>query len=183
VTITYISDHAEQALARLPARYRDQPNIEALVRVLCGPVQTLEDALWTLIAERGIDTATGVTLDTIGDIVGEPRTTQTATNRSNGTVPALLRVTRVLVDDVVARVVVGQPGAAAVTVTIEDIALPDALADVVIAFLRQAKAAGVRLLLYSSSAEPEATFTFDATEDLGFPGGGETGGSFSDART
>jgi hypothetical protein len=72
-------------LARLTSRYRDQPNARALLSVYLSACQELSDALWDVIQMRWLVFAAGGTageqgskvsdqLDTIGALVGQPRT-------------------------------------------------------------------------------------------------------------
>lgn len=170
--IAKITDHEGEAVARIPSRWYGLPNFEALVRAFVAPIQTLEDALWELLTLRTIDTGSGVTLDAIGAIIGEPRTTQTdddeyrpylrariATNRSDGTVEALIRVCRVLLNDPAVQVRVRTYPPASIVIRLRG-AVPSATADALIGFLRSAKAAGVSLMLVSSEVDTLGTFRF-----------------------
>jgi hypothetical protein len=51
VPITYYPDHAQRALARVLAQYRDAsaPGVKDVVGALAGEVQAVEDALWTTL--------------------------------------------------------------------------------------------------------------------------------------
>lgn len=169
--IAKITDHAGEAVARIPSRWYGLPNFEALVRAFVAPIQTLEDALWELLTLRTIDTGSGITLDAIGEIIGEPRTTQTddeyrpylrariATNCSDGTVEALIRVCRVLLNDPAVQVRVRTYPPASIVIRLRG-AVPAATADALIGFLRSAKAAGVSLMLVSSTVDRLGTFRF-----------------------
>lgn len=176
MSVTEITDHEAEAIARLPSRYRELDNIEALLRTLVAPIQELENSLIQMLTRRGIETGTGVVLDQIGVIVGEPRGAaqvgddegyrpflrgRIASNRSQANVESLIRVARAVVNDADARVVATQPGIAATVVRVADVAVTAAVADALIYFLRDAKKAGVRLLLESSIDAPDETFTLD----------------------
>lgn len=71
--IIKITDHADAAVARLPGQYKGKPRIEALVRSIGKQTQDLEDAAFTVLLGRSVDTAVGPTLDDVGAIVGQPR--------------------------------------------------------------------------------------------------------------
>lgn len=72
--VSKISNHSEQALARLIEQYKKKPRIEGLVTNLIGdPVQDLEDAFFTLYQRLDIDFQVNGMLDLIGTIVGQPR--------------------------------------------------------------------------------------------------------------
>lgn len=73
MAVERIPDHADQASARLAFQFQQKPRIEALVRILTGEVQALEDALHGLIAGRTLQQATGSTLARWGAALGRPR--------------------------------------------------------------------------------------------------------------
>jgi len=66
-------DHALIAWQHWPAQFDDGTRIEALVRALAKPLNGAQSALLQLLEGRWLDTAEGVQLDGIGDIVGLPR--------------------------------------------------------------------------------------------------------------
>jgi len=71
--LTKVTTHIAEALANLVEQFKGQPTIAATLTAFVQQVQELEGALFELLEERGIDTAIGAQLDTLGDIVGEPR--------------------------------------------------------------------------------------------------------------
>lgn len=71
--LTHITNHEAQALRTLLSQWADSPKIKALVRVFAARMQTLEDDAWALFVERGVETAEGVQLDILGEIVGQAR--------------------------------------------------------------------------------------------------------------
>ena len=74
MTITHITDHATQAKARLLQQYKGREDIETLMDALFGDqVQETEDALVGMDRRLNIDLNSGVQLDGIGEIVGQPR--------------------------------------------------------------------------------------------------------------
>lgn len=70
--ITYIPDHSDRAVARIPSRLR-KPVTSALVEALVEEIQLLEDDVIDTLSAIPVDVAQGVVLDRWGDIVGEPR--------------------------------------------------------------------------------------------------------------
>jgi hypothetical protein len=169
-------DHVRTALGRLPMQWRsaapmEEPelrtNVEKYLAVLIAPFNDIELALQQLIQLRDIYTATGIYLDSIGKLVGQGRNglgdsdyrrhlfARIRTNRSAGKRKDLIAIAKLILNEDTSRVVVETVGPASVTVRIEDVTVPDALAPILITFLAEAAAAGVRLLL-ESSPEPLA---------------------------
>lgn len=72
---TEITNHVQQALARLMQQYKGLPNLTAFITALVDQVQDLEDALFSLNDGRQLynGNAQGAQLDGIGDIVGIKR--------------------------------------------------------------------------------------------------------------
>lgn len=123
--ITEITDHAADAVDRLPQVYKDAPKTwtgfwagtpdatawETVLRAFAGPAQDLETVMNSMLNERDLDSAEGVNLDRIGQIVGEPRQGDTdevyrdriigqiAENNSDGTAANLIDITTIQVDD------------------------------------------------------------------------------------
>lgn len=74
MSITQITTHNIDALARLLYQYKNSSNLQGLITGLFGTqVQELEDALWPLFDRLNIDTQEGTQLDGIGSIVGQTR--------------------------------------------------------------------------------------------------------------
>ena len=70
---TYISDHITRAKNRLIEQYKGKSKVEGVIEALVKPLQELEDVLQQLKTERWVDSAIGVQLDKIGEIVGMER--------------------------------------------------------------------------------------------------------------
>jgi hypothetical protein len=82
----------------------DKPRMEALLVIYLDQLQQAEDAAWQLATLRFPDTAEGVQLDVLGEIVGQPRNGledvdyaplirgRIQANRSDGTPPSLYAV-------------------------------------------------------------------------------------------
>lgn len=163
---TQILTHTDQALARLCQQFVGQPNIAALLTALTGTVQDVETALWQLLTERSVDTAVGVHLDAIGAIVGQDRNglidedyrryvrARIATNKSRGTIGDVLRIANLVLNDPAAYLEIDNQGAAAYVLRVNDVTITDDLADIMIDFLRDATAAGVRAILEYHTASP-----------------------------
>lgn len=170
MAITQITDHVSRARARLKEQFKDKTNYIAFLDCLTAPAQDIENALWELLVERSIDAAEGVQLDNIGTIVGQLRNgdsdadyrpklrARIAANTSNGTMFDLIKVAKLVVNDSAVSVVLEPQYPAAIVVNIENVALEADLAAILVDFLKDTKAAGVRLLLeYLTDVEP---FTF-----------------------
>lgn len=107
-TVTEISTHADDAVARLPEQYKDKSLLEALVRALANRTQALETVLFDLFENRSLYSAVGTQLDGIGQIVDQPRNGLTddiyririfakiAQNVSKGTPEDLIRIFKLL---------------------------------------------------------------------------------------
>jgi hypothetical protein len=176
-------DHAEEAIERLPTCLRGT-NVEDLVRALCTGYQSVENALDAMPEATSVDGSEGAQLDGLGKITGELRRSESdasyrprirarrAVNRSGGRTEDLYTVARVLVADKPdATLHLREEYPAALTMKISG---AEITVDSVIArMLREAKAAGVRVILSASSASLANTFRFDASthSGTGFDGG------------
>lgn len=175
------TDQVATALSRLPQQFRSsaQPNIEAFMRILAAPLQDVQRAALDVLLLRTIDTAVGAQLDWLGRVVGQPRDgvvddelyrrylrARIATNRSKGRFVDLIKIARLVVDEDSLRVVALNEGTATVRVRLADIAVASDVAAVLILFLREAKTAGVRLVLEYSEHTPDTTFTLDTGPGL-----------------
>lgn len=165
-----IEDHADAAVARLPMQNRT-PLMEALVRVVAGRFQGLEDALWSLLTQRFLFFSAGVQLDNLGRLVGSARgdlddaayrtriRAQIRLNRGAGTGDDVLETFRILGPTALA-IREFPPAAFELNVSGE---LPVPLAQAV-AVLRAARAGGVGAqLVYQTGA---SVFTFDTGPGL-----------------
>lgn len=117
----HIFDHIERALDNLVTPLFDKPVITAIVKAVASEVQELEDAAWSCIAERLLDTASGVQLDQWGEVLGEPRlglndieyraflAARILSNLSEGEPDRLARILSILVGGAAARYVPHYP--------------------------------------------------------------------------
>lgn len=191
-TITHQTDLLEQAKARLPEQFKNLTNSDALIAILIARYQGLEDEKYRLYTECWIDLAEGVQLDSLGELVGQPREGRTdaqyrlwigarlSANRSNGRGDELLRILE-LVHGTLAGVQLIPTYPAAIRIVIDE--LPDlATAQSFWGILNAAKAAGVRLLLEYTTPPAVDIFTFAPADtaisdaDLGWADDGSTFG-------
>lgn len=166
-----IENHVEKALARLPGKLNGPEKISQLLSILSQESQNIEEAFWQLFTERGVDTAEGVTLDAIGNLVGQKRggldddnyrrlvRARISVNRSKGKQSDILKIARSIIDDPNAHLILETTGAAAATLTIEGIVLTNDVANFVIDFISDAVVAGVRILLETPVDIAEELFT------------------------
>ncbi len=164
-------------------------NFRKLLTVLCSPAQDVENTYQQLLTERSLDVATGAQLDIIGVIVGQTRggfgdedfrrlcRARVATNRSSGTVPQMIKIVDLFLVDDTAYIHFINQGDATQLLRIEDIAVTDALADLLMTFIHDAQACGVRTIVESTPAAPGTTFEWDLAGR-----GWDSGAPFIDAR-
>lgn len=174
-------DHVRVGLSRLALQFRsaapmEQPelrtNMEKFLASLLTPFNDLELALQQLLQLRGLYVAVDSALDDIGNLVGQDRGSlgdddyrrylfaRIATNRSDGKRRSLIKIARLILNDSAAVIEVEALGNATVTVRILSATIADVLAGILVSFLREAPAAGVRLLLESSADTLPASFAF-----------------------
>lgn len=168
---TKITTHPANAVARLPSQFKGKTNVEALVTDTVTPATSVEDALWELFTERGIDVAVGAQLDVLGRIVGQPRNGETdavyrqrmrariAANRSHGNAEDLINVMSLATNNALGKYIVNTPGGVAhVICRVGEIAITEAEAALIASMLFDAKSAGVKLNFQSNVSAEENTF-------------------------
>jgi hypothetical protein len=67
------TDFLEQARDRVTEQFKEKPVIDNLVQLITKESLAIQSVLADLMQKRTIDTATGIQLDHIGNIVGQPR--------------------------------------------------------------------------------------------------------------
>jgi hypothetical protein len=152
----------------------DENDLTAFLRIIIEPFQDLQDAFQQLRLERWLTTAVGEQLNVIGRIVKQPRAgldddtyrrylfAKVIANKSCGLIEDLIAVTKLIVNDPVARIVADNQGAACIVIRVEEVAIPHALADVIINFLRiPTVGGGVRVILESCHEPPADWFVRD----------------------
>jgi hypothetical protein len=172
VSVTKQTDHQDQAVALLPSQDKDKTNTESLVKSLAKPIQTFEDTAYLVLTGFLLDTAIGVQLDVLGDIVGQSRlgfddTTyrsyiraRIAANTSSGTTDTLTNIASLVVNDSAATFELENQSPAAFVLRTIGVVLDDATANILIDFLVDAKAAGVRALSEYFTVAASLTFSF-----------------------
>jgi hypothetical protein len=171
VTIKYVADHEDRALARVLQQFRGLETLEALLSLPGARAQELEDSFYDLISGRELETAEGEQLDGIGALVGQAREciddatyririqARIAINRSSGTVPELLHITQLLAgEDAVVTLTQDFPAAVSILAT-----GTVANADEIGRAIDQAKAAGVRVVWMWTEEELADILVLDST--------------------
>lgn len=69
-----VVDYLEEARSRVTFQFSDKPMFDKFVQLMLANNIDIQLALKDLMQKRSIDTAEGVQLDIIGEIVGQPRT-------------------------------------------------------------------------------------------------------------
>jgi hypothetical protein len=106
-----ITNHVQRAISLLAAQFQETKrddsatNFQKLITALVGEAQGIEDVNWQLYTERWLNSAEGVQLDGIGQILGLPRNPgesdadyrerlrfQAFINASNGTPEEIIKV-------------------------------------------------------------------------------------------
>ncbi len=134
-------------------------NIKKLLRALMGPFQDLEDMWMGMLTGRRINNATGVNLDLLGKIVGQPRNgnsdidyrrfirARVAANNSDGLVEDFITVTKLVLNDETVYVHVRKIGTATVVITLENQVIDIPLAEIVVYFAKLTVDAGIRVVV------------------------------------
>lgn len=66
-------DHITKGLSRIITQYKESENLINYIITLLTEANNIEDVIFQLYEERYLDTATGVQLDVLGQIVGQAR--------------------------------------------------------------------------------------------------------------
>lgn len=168
---TKITDHVAAAQDQLPSQMQGKANIATLLSILVKPAQAVEDALWDLFTLRTIEIGTGSVLDSIGAIIGQQRQgmldedyrrylrARVIANRATGRIEDLLAVSRLVINDEDAGLIIFNLGMAGVMMRIEDVVLDESLISVLVQFLRSVADGGVRVLLEYLVEAEEDSFT------------------------
>ena len=121
-SVSPITDHADVAISRLPQKYKDPAKTwtwdgddasawDVVLQSFVKPAQDMETVLNDMLTKRSLDTAEGINLDRIGQIVGQDRGGETdaryrelivgqiAENNSDGTAKELLGITEIILGD------------------------------------------------------------------------------------
>lgn len=187
--ITIRTDYGTRAKDLVIERYKNATTVIGLCEGLTEEIQDLEDAVSQVLNEtHNIDTAVGVYLDDIGDIVGEYRDgrddtsyrqsiiQRIATNISGGQPEILLSIGQLFTGSTHIDYLPIYP--AGLMLTFHE----GVITDSIIEKLFNAVAAGVRMTVISSPAVP-LVFDGDPAGDVLSEDGDTFGGEFSEVLT
>ena len=185
--ISAITDMPARALARILGQYKlATARFGALVSELAGQVQSAETAIFGLLAQLDVSSASGVWLENLGAIVDERRESLTdvdyrkfiaarvLANVSQGTCEELLTIALTIQTSVSAGFALVELPPAAMQLSVGNVAMTDAFALRMARTLSRARAAGVRLSLLYQTLPDANTFTvasgtaLEASSSLGF---------------
>jgi len=164
--ITRITNHVQQGLARLISRYQNKPRFAAWCASHIQQSQSFENACWQLADALDVDTADMARLTLLGKIVGQPPRGSLEQFRSYVKVRILVNKSKAKPQNLIkiATILLGPVtftawGRAAITIEADnDVTGKDP--DYVVALLRLAKGAGIKLdLTYTATAADDA-FSF-----------------------
>lgn len=168
--IPHITDHGDQAVARLAQQFREGVSVPALVRIHAARLQALEDVFRDLLTKRWIDTAAGAQLDVLGKIVGQPREgraddvyriwlrARVRLNLGSGTPEDLLAIFSAITQGT-ATIVLEEQYPAAFVLKVGSTAVVDPVQ--LAAILRLARPAGVQAVLESATSNDPTSFACD----------------------
>lgn len=151
----------------------DPTKLRTYLAILMAPGNGAEATLMMLLTERAIDTATGPRLAAIGKLVGQPNSglddddyrryvrARISTNRSSGALNELYKITRLVLDDAEAVLVGDRQPPAAIVMRVSGAVVDDDLAAILMGFLRDAAASGIRIILEYSAVPPLDVMYFD----------------------
>lgn len=101
---THNINHAAEISTLLIGHFQEDPAMVSFATIFGNKIQEIEDALWQLYTERGIDTAVGAQLDILGKILDYTRggldddiyrlrlRAKIALNRDSGTIAEILSI-------------------------------------------------------------------------------------------
>ena len=175
MSIAQKTDHTADALARLLEQFKGRAKLESLIESYIDQIQKIENVVWDLHEDRHVDSAAGVNLDKLGELVGQDREGRTdpvyrnwikariIINRSSGKPAEMYRIGELILDTLDHSELEEQYPAAVVFRAFEVSTDATALAEL----LNLATPAGVRFILeWSDSAETEL---FRFSDDLTLP--------------
>lgn len=182
-----IVDHSDRGIARALATLTGKPRLEAFLRSWLDSAQELEDVVYALRAMMLVSSATGVWLERLGKIVGQPKEgrtdevyrvwimARTLVNRSSGTAPQLLAIVEALVPDGVS-IYTQDEYPAALTVHVYGVIDYDT-GDAIAQLLQRARCPGVRLLFHWHVTDDAELFKYsdDGTYQASSPTGYDAG--------
>jgi len=182
-SLSKVTSHELAGLGLMVEQFKEATNFRELIGSYLRQAQEVEDSLWAVLLMT-MANAEGDQLDEVyGNLVGIERNGRTdadyrialqaqiSINRSSGTYDELLRLARLLVDSSSVLTLTEHYPAAieirAATVSHET------TGETIAAKLREAKAAGVRLIFIYQATTDENVFTWDSTTSTQEWDGGE----------
>jgi hypothetical protein len=184
MALARITDHARRAILNLPPPYWGKPVIATFVWALNREVQVLEDAIWSVLEARLVDTATGENLITLGTMIGEPYLgyaeedyralvkARIRINRSSGRANDLIEVLQEVGSESVEVSDLPAPAHAQVVTDIGGLSLP-----IIRKMASETKAAGVTLDVYTNPTDDAGLRFADAAGLGGVGGWGDAAGN------
>jgi hypothetical protein len=173
------TDYVAEALARLPAQFKDATEFKALVSAFIAEVQELENALFDLGFLKDIDLMDGDALDLLGKLFGVSRKGradvdyrivlkgQSLLLNTSGESERIRLVLRAMIPGAEPRVL--DVGEAAFTAYMDSVELDSPIETG--AIVRQARAAGVSGFVFWQTTDDANTFCFDTGPGLGYDEG------------
>jgi hypothetical protein len=171
-----IEDHGDDGVDLLLPQFKGKERIEAILRALLAGVQDVDDAIWQVLSERGLDWGVGVQLDAIGRMIDLPRTgwhddtyrvflrAHLLVLRSNGRWPEILAILEALGLDL-SLLATSEPGTAEFRIVTDEYLDGDVAPEDVYRLIARAKGAGIRFVLEYPASELADAFTFSSDED------------------
>ncbi len=156
--LTLVGDHPDRAVANALAQDRCSPRYASLVAAMGEGVQLQEEQFFDLLVGRGLNLATGASLEQWGAIVGEERgglndddyrrfiKARILANLSDGKPDELLTIFAIITAPSQVRYFIHPPAAFRLQAT-RDEALADAMVRRVGRMMRSVKPAGVAMVL------------------------------------
>lgn len=153
--------------------------LQQYLQALAARCQATEEGLSQLLLNRRIGSAIGAQLDVLGKIVGQARGSlsdadfrryiraRVVANASSGTVEDVLRVIDGVLNDPSADLELTTTPPAAFRIRVASAEVNDAVADILLDFLRDTAAAGVNAILQYTPAAPADALLCDLTTDPG----------------
>ncbi len=192
MSITKITTHSIDALARLLYQYRDSTRLQGLITALYGTqAQELEDAIWQLLTRLDINTSEGEQLDRIGEIVGQPRygmaddlyriwlKARIGRNTSEGDIERVISIWKLFNPEATTvQLVENFPAEMAIY---SDTGLDPSYSAEILEFMQQVTGAGIRFG-YAVAFDPDNAFGFSGSTNAGGFGDAtdpDTGGELS----
>lgn len=194
-------DHEQGAIDRLAQQFKGKPKIEAFLRVLTGPMQTLEQAFVDIIVKRQIDVAVGDQLAQLAKLVGQPILdglsdtdlrryvkARIFANKSSGTGRELIKIGRLVLDDADVYIHVTSVGPAVARIQLENAVVDWDVATILERdFYARAVGVGIRIVLTWWPRLPPDLFRYAAftgpTDGKGYANFANTdGGHLASAR-